>query len=257
LLGKTAAFARDCASRPAVTVWLSRHIHLCRVGSAIIVLDLARDRYFGLTGRSEQALATAVPGWPQPSSREALENGPISQDETLEIIRGFISQRLLTAREVDGKMATPVALDLAAARIAMDANVPRRRGLRFDDVLGFLGACVSTGWSLRRNSLRDVIEAIGTRKKLRPDDSGFDAERAADLVAIFRRLRSFVFSGHRRCLFHALTLVRFLARYGVYPDFVMGVKVDPWAAHSWVQCGEYVLDGSPEQVRFFTPILVV
>jgi hypothetical protein len=37
----------------------------------------------------------------------------------------------------------------------------------------------------------------------------------------------------------------------------MGVKVNPWAAHSWVQSGEYVLDGTPEQVRFFTPILVV
>jgi hypothetical protein len=35
----------------------------------------------------------------------------------------------------------------------------------------------------------------------------------------------------------------------------MGVRIEPWAAHSWVQAGEYVLDGTPEQVRFFTPIL--
>jgi hypothetical protein len=257
MLSNTAALLSDCASEPALTVWLSRHVHLCRAGSAIIALDLARDRYFGLTGRSEQILAAAVPGWPQPSTREPLQHGPVSQGEMRKIIRDFISQGVLTAREADGKMATPVALDLAAVRIAIDANVPRLRDLRFDDALGFLGACVSTSWSLRRHSLQNVIEAVGARKKGRVGNSVFDVERAADLVAIFRRLRSFVFSGHRRCLFHALTLVRFLARYGVYPDFVVGVKVDPWAAHSWVQCGEYVLDGTPEQVRFFTPILVV
>jgi hypothetical protein len=174
MLANTAALASDCASGPALTVWLSRHVHLCRVGSAIIVLDLARDRYFGLTGRSEQTLAAAVSGWPQPSNREALQNGPFLRDETLEIIRNFISQGVLTTREADGKVATPVALDLAAARIAMDANVPRRRGLRFDDVLGFLGACISTGWSLRRNSLQKVIEAASARKKGRAGNSVFD-----------------------------------------------------------------------------------
>jgi hypothetical protein len=242
---------------PAVTVWLSRHIHVCRLNATVIVLDLARDRYFGLSGLPEQALAAFVPGWPQPETRAVPPHELLSSDETITIVRGFTAQGLLTPTEADGKPATPAALDVASARIAMDGNVTRSRQLRFDDVLAFLTACVSTAWSLRRHSLRHAIEAVSARKKGCTDKWGFDAEKTADLVAIFRRLRSFTFSGHRRCLFHALTLIKFLSRYDVYPEFVMGVKIEPWAAHSWVQCGEYVLDGTPEQVRFFTPILVV
>ena len=167
------------------------------------------------------------------------------------------AQGVLTPRETDGRDATPTRLDSSAPHIALDHNVPRGRGIQWGDIAKFLAAFLSTVWLLRCHSLQNAVEAVATRKAGHGCEPELDAALAADLVAIFRRLRSFTFSSHRRCLFHALVLVNFLSRYGVYPYFVMGVKVDPWAAHSWVQSGEYVLDGTPEQVRFFTPILVV
>jgi hypothetical protein len=54
-----------------------------------------------------------------------------------------------------------------------------------------------------------------------------------------------------------MTLVRFLAHYGVTADFVIGVKLEPWAAHSWVELSDYILDGTPEQARFYQRILVL
>jgi hypothetical protein len=249
--------APESTSSSRSTLWLARHIHLCKLDSTIIVLDLARDKYLGLSRAVMQSLAATVRGWPEPNTHEPLQHRRISADETSRIIGDLIAQGVLTPRETDGRDATPARLNSSAAHIALDHNVPRGRGVQWGDVVNFLAACLSTVWLLRCRSLQNAVNAVATRKASHGCELEFDAALAADLVAIFRRLRSFAFSSHRRCLFHALVLVNFLSRYGVYPYFVMGVKVDPWAAHSWVQSGEYVLDGTPEQVRFFTPILVV
>jgi hypothetical protein len=79
----------------------------------------------------------------------------------------------------------------------------------------------------------------------------------AKTVDLFRQLRPFVFAAEGRCLLHALTLVNFLASYGLYPDWVIGVATQPWDAHSWVQWGNCLLDSNPEKVCKYTPIMVV
>jgi hypothetical protein len=66
-----------------------------------------------------------------------------------------------------------------------------------------------------------------------------------------------VFAAEGRCLLHALTLVKFLNRCDFYPDWVIGVTTQPWAAHSWVQWGSFLLDTTPENVCHYTPIMVV
>jgi hypothetical protein len=43
----------------------------------------------------------------------------------------------------------------------------------------------------------------------------------------------------------------------LYPSLVLGVRINPFAAHAWVQIGDRVLVGDYDQVRLFTPILVV
>ena len=253
----TEARTLESTSSSRSTLWLAQHVHFCELDSTVIVLDLARDKYLGLSKSVTQSLAATVRGWPEPNTHELLEPGRIPADEASRIIGELIAQGALTSRATDGKEATPTRLDSRAPHIALDHNVPRGRGIQSGDVVKFLAACLFTFWSLRCRSLQNAVETVAARKASHRCKPEFDAALAADLVAIFRRLRSFAFSSHRRCLFHALVLVNFLSRYGVYPHFVMGVKVNPWAAHSWVQSGEYVLDGTPEQVRFFTPILVV
>jgi hypothetical protein len=257
LPGGTEKLWAEALVRPLHTAWLSRHVHVCKLNSTVIVLDVARDRYLGLTGLVERALADTVPGWPAPClAQEAPMRLPLSRDETSKILRRLIDDGVLTDHESEGKTATPPGFDPSAARVALDHNIPRRH-IRLSDIATFLAACISTAWSLRCRSLHYALEALLARRTRHGTDLAFDVELAADLVPIFRRLRSFTFSAHRRCLFHALTLMKFLSHYGLYPTFVMGVKIDPWAAHSWVQYGEYILDGTPEQVRFYKAILVI
>ncbi len=76
-------------------------------------------------------------------------------------------------------------------------------------------------------------------------------------VAAYLRLRPFALTSHDRCLNDSLTLVHFLASQGLFPQWVIGVRVRPFCAHSWVQSGGVVLNDLPERVRAYEPILVV
>ena len=55
----------------------------------------------------------------------------------------------------------------------------------------------------------------------------------------------------------ALDLRFFLARYGVFPTWVFGVKTDPFYPHCWIQQGDFVFNDTPDYIRGFSPILVV
>jgi len=238
------------------TLWLSQHVYLCRLHSTVIALDLARDSYLGIAGPTLETLAAIVPGWPDAEAERPAETAPICENLP-ESISELIAEGILTIDSSRGKRATPVCFDANIASVALIPNVSRQRHIRIRDIVNFLWACLSTAWLLKCRSLQKAVEVVSHRSGACNQAKEFAISDAADLIAIFRRLRSFTFSAHHRCLFHSLVLVSFLSRYGLHPQFVIGVKVDPWAAHSWVQFGRYVLDGTPEQVRFYTPILAI
>jgi hypothetical protein len=59
------------------------------------------------------------------------------------------------------------------------------------------------------------------------------------------------------CLSDSIALLDLLARRGLAADLVFGVKLNPFAAHCWVQAGDVVLNETVECVRRHTEILVV
>ena len=59
------------------------------------------------------------------------------------------------------------------------------------------------------------------------------------------------------CLLDSLALLNFLARRGLFARLVMGVKLNPFAAHCWVQHQDIILNDAFDRAGAFTPILVV
>jgi hypothetical protein len=59
------------------------------------------------------------------------------------------------------------------------------------------------------------------------------------------------------CLEDSLALHDWLARRSVFPMLAVGVKLDPFAAHCWLQLDRIVLNDSPDRVAAFTPILAI
>ena len=102
-----------------------------------------------------------------------------------------------------------------------------------------------------------MVEGVRRRKKRSSVVLALEIDTVRPLVAAFIYLRPLLYTAHNACLLDSLTLTRFLAAYGVFPDWVFGVKTDPFCAHCWVQQGEYVFNDSPDHVGEFAPILVV
>ena len=87
-------------------------------------------------------------------------------------------------------------------------------------------------------------------------DPVFDKDRARAVADAFRAAAT-VLRAEDQCLPRAIAARWMCDRYKLDAALVFGVRLDPFAAHSWVQVGDAVIVGDLEQVRLFTPILVV
>jgi hypothetical protein len=237
--------------------WLRRHIFLCTAPDSVVFLDTRRDSYFGLSGPQLAALAKVVKGWPKPAHLEHLSPA-LSQDEAERIADRYVQAGLLTCVECSGKPATPVALELNRNLVTIRINPRALRRVRFSDCMNFFLSCLSAALVPRFRTLESAVNwAAGRKARAASTGDRIDGQEVAELVGIFRKLRVLAPWGRNRCVFQALVLINFLARYNQFPTWIIGVRTHPWAAHSWVQQGDTLLDATPELVRFYTPILAV
>ncbi|MBO9623961.1 MAG: lasso peptide biosynthesis B2 protein [Sphingomonas sp.] len=109
--------------------------------------------------------------------------------------------------------------------------------------------------ALRLWSLERVIARWRARKTC--STRGGDADAMAKRVASAYRASTLILGSHDHCLPDSLAVASQLLRYGVRAELVLGVKLDPFQAHCWVQMGDAVVNDSLDATRLFTPVLVV
>ena len=125
-------------------------------------------------------------------------------------------------------------------------------------VLTFVFASIFANLALRFWRFERVIRRVARRKATHPFASDpLDIARVRQLVDTFGRLRVFLFSHREKCLHDSLALLEFLARYGIFPGWVFGVRARPFVAHCWVQHEDVVFNDTVEHVAGYTPIMVV
>jgi hypothetical protein len=231
---------------------LAPDVQMCLAGDAAIFLDLSQDEYFGLSGTQAQALRKAVIGWPdnddvgQSDARDTVDHD--------ELARALIARGLLTIDQSVGKRPTRISLPTGDRPLVVKSLEPRPP-IRATDVLAFIHACLVAKFLLRFGSLSRTARRLQRRKSrwgARPP--GGDIRQ---LTLVFKWIRPFVYSSSGKCLFDSLVLVEFLAKYGVFPAWVIGVRGKPFAAHAWVQDDIHLLNADPSYIGRYTPILAV
>jgi hypothetical protein len=231
---------------------LPQHVHLCAWPDAAVLLDVRADRYHGLTRDQSAALAQVVRGWPCAPDHDTCCDDGRAQCLANDLAR----QGLLTTDEALGKSAAGVSLPRVEAQLrAWDG--PDWSRLRAAHAGAFTVACARAALTLRLRSFQHAIERVRHRKSAELTHALIDCDEGRELTDIFRTLRPLFYTSLDRCLFDSLVLIEFLAQYDWYPNWVIGVRAAPFAAHSWVQADQYVLNGAPTYVRSFTPILAV
>jgi hypothetical protein len=249
--------SEDDRAQPLHSYWLCKHLYLCTTQSGVVFLDIRQNRYFGLCGPQLHALSLMVEGWPQQPHLIDPNKFLLSQNAS-DIADQYAAEGLLTRDREIGKPATPVSLYLGSALTEIDIDAPRKRPIGLQDIRYFLGTYTATAYSLRMRPFETIVMRQAERKSQASCCKvPFLPDLTAELVGVFRLLRSLLAAGKNQCLFQALALTRFLAHYGQFPTWVIGIRTDPWGAHSWVQEGNLLLDSTPEIVRFYTPILAI
>jgi hypothetical protein len=115
----------------------------------------------------------------------------------------------------------------------------------------------SVAVQLKLRSLAAIIGVLQDKKFLlmQPNNRNIDAT-LMEVVAAHERSTLFL-KRHDRCLMRSIAMSRHLLSKGIAPTLIFAVMVRPFEAHCWVQYGDHVLNDHIENVRNFTPILVI
>ena len=230
---------------------LAQHVHLCVCGEHAVLMDLRRDKYVALS--PAHLLADWVRGWPgtiEPNShRSALR--------ARSLLSQMLEQGMLVRDGPLGHPADPLAIaPVQATLLEFDFDE------RLTATATQLG-CFALAWARARSALsmrpmHAIVRAVRARKaRGSPGARAPDPTHERALIMTFVHLRPLFYTLHRACLLDSLTLVNFLAGYGVYPEWVFGVRTAPFDAHCWVQQGEVLLNDVPDRILQYSPILLV
>ena len=224
------------------------HVYACGVAGGAVVIDLQRNRYIGLDMRGAAALLSLAHTPPEAVSQMSAQ--------VRALIPSLVHAGLIEHAEAAPRYFAPERIDLLADLKSIDELGVSPMRVRPQDAVRIAYHGLWVRRALRSMSLFDIACQLRNQKQ-QLAHAGPRLKRLAGLVSRFVRLRPYTFAARERCLFHALTLTRFLLAHGEPVTWVIGVRTHPWAAHSWVQVDRWLLDASPEQIREYVPLIAV
>lgn len=228
---------------------LAAHVRACRADGRVVLLDLRRSRYLGFDGG--YPLDLLVAGWP--SAGDAVARPSLRADAVI--------AQLQAARLVETGPQPAQALqrdELEDPTSSLDlGHRPAHGRIRARHLYRFAACATSSAVRLRWLSLDAVAAHVAALRGRTPAGAAQQGDRLRESVALFDRLRPLAFTSRDRCLYDSLALVTFLAHERLHARWVIGVRTNPFRAHSWVQAGDTVLNDLHENVGAFRPILVV
>jgi hypothetical protein len=220
---------------------LPRHVYLSITEGGCVLLDVRRDQYIGVTLDQIEHVRTA-------NANGAHRECPICNE--------LVAHGLLTTG-AEGKSLEPTVLRAPTVELADPERLPRGK-VQGSHVRNFARAYLSAVVSLRLLSFEKMLDRVRRRNDCyRTAMPPVNVERVSDLTGIFRRLTPLFYASRDRCLFDSLVRLNFLALYGLFPNWVFGVRIAPFSAHCWVQLDEFLFDGFASYVHNYTPIMVV
>jgi hypothetical protein len=239
----------------SASYFLSPHVHVCVAGKQVVLLDLQSDKYLSLA--YEHPIGHWVQGWPGRLATAARETSSSEPAEGVPngLLAKMISRGLIVKDPAKGKEAAPAVTQEPRATL-VEYDLTARPHTTFAQFLRLFSAHMAARWSLKQRPIKDVVEAACHRKSHAPWPP-LSIRVVRPIVASFLHLRPWLYTSRDACLLDSLTLVNFLAGYGVFPQWVFGVKTDPFFAHCWVQQADVVFNDTADHVRGFSPILVV
>lgn len=234
---------------------LAPHVYPCVSGQHVVLMDLERDKYVAVA--PAHRLASWVLGWPVGSVQTA--DAPSAPDGSMDaLVSEMLAHGMLVSDPYVGKPAVPVTTVRPLGSL-VEFDLDCRPKVTLPQLWRFARSCARAQLSLKLRPIQSIVETVRARKEraAAAEPREADPARLRPLVTAFARLRPLFYTLRGACLLDSLTLLHFLGQEGIRPDWVFGVKTEPFDAHCWVQQGDVLLNDVPDRVRQYSPILVV
>jgi hypothetical protein len=237
---------------PEPTYFLSAQAFCCEFDDGAIILDLRGGTYLGLDAEHLPNLKACIGNWPHSLiSRSTAASGADFE----RLIAALLARKIITTNPV---LSHKLDLDYPATTPARMDWTARQSRISIALILKFSGSLLLVLLSPKRKRLAFVLAWIRRRQlSIHREGNSMTLEAISELLNAFFRLRLWFYTAYRHCLFDSLILSVFLTRHLVPNTVVIGVSTKPFAAHSWVQIGECVLNDTVEYVQTFKPILAI
>lgn len=213
------------------------NIRFCVVEGQPLFLDLRRSSYFALKDHLRHAFLLLLSG----------ETASAQEIDTL------VSRGIVKRGSAEQWALAPPSIRIPTTSALEEGHTERKVGL------GSFAAMASSQFgaelSLRCRSLGEIVRRLELRKR-KAGRSTVDADLTADWAREFQSARRWL-PIRPRCLPDSLALMGFLARRQSFPTLVLGVRMSPFGAHSWVQTDRRILSDAADNAATYTPILVV
>lgn len=204
---------------------LPPHISLGAVGPCIIMLDLDADRYFRLHGADAAMIAGLAGSRPAASTMAHLA------------AKGIVATGPGPAIElVSAPQPQTSAIEDSGDRLSIGVAEVLSERLRAAMSLRVRGLSATVRRLRAERSSKRPISAV--------DDPSADAASGADRIARGYAAARLHMPLARLCVPDSAALLRCLWRRGVDADLFFGVRLDPFAAHAWIQRGDRILSDS-------------
>lgn len=230
------------------------HVRACRIDEQVILLDLKRDKYQGVGNARTASVSHVIVDWPDCDSRSPPPPTSGRSAAVSTLLKTLSSQAML--ENACGAPPPRAHLDeaLDSWRPSVTDSVS---SINWQDLLRLGWSAAGAACWLQWNSLAQIEHKVVRLRRQVPGHVPAGPDELHRQVSSYMRVRPFIFTARERCLHDSLSLIRFLAARALFPRWVIGVRTRPFAAHSWVQSGNVVLNDLHDHVRAFRPILVV
>lgn len=204
---------------------LDEAVHAVKVGSDLVLLDLATDGYL------------LVPECGDVRVEGGTLHAPM--DLMLDLAAGELLQSGRTQRHRLPPPSVPL-------RRLPEAPVGRPTA---GDMATF--AILWADTVRRKPTLQDLSRQVSGRRGRRDDLMALSSR-----VGLFRQMLPYA-PAVGACLFQAELLLRFLNAADLDAEWVFGVRVWPFLAHCWLQVGEHCVSQAPDTLTIYRPIMAI
>ncbi|MEN5169792.1 lasso peptide biosynthesis B2 protein [Brevundimonas pondensis] len=204
---------------------LAQTVRAAKVGSDLILLDLATDGYLLVPNCDDVRIEGGTVEAPMDLMLELAASELLQSGQARHLRPPPPPIPLL--RLPEAPVSKPSVADMAAFAVLWADTVRRKPTIQtlarqFAD----------------RQGRRDDLAAISAR------------------VALFRQMLPCA-PAVGACLFQAELLLRFLNAADLDAEWVFGVRVWPFLAHCWLQVGEHCVSQAPDTLAIYRPIMAI